>query len=564
MENDNANNDELPTGASVFGDGELPTGASVFGDAAEPGSASVFADVEHAAVDVVPAEAIDTPAASVFGDVPASGVDESPVVGEWSPNGDLDLTDGSADISMGEPEPLSVPEPLAAPEPLSVPEPLSTPAHAAEPDTTEVLAMDEGDVPLVDDGADDPVALPDKVISDSDIDRVVIDDEFSTGEPIALDVEPSDAEDIGPWSDLGGSDQGGSEASGSELAAAAPAWGEAEERLDDEAESWDPGPVENDEPAVVIIGGDQSERFFEYDGQPGEGSVQAPVDVAAGGSELQMRILTGLGLLAVAIIAIFLGPIAALVLIVLVVALSAGEFYNALRVGGYQPATLLGLAASVAMPLAVYFRGTQAVALVMALAVIFGLIWYVAGVGGELAVMNLGVTLLGVVYIGVLGSFGAALLETADRVGLNSADDGTGLLLAAVILTMAYDVGAFFSGRSMGKTKLTSISPNKTVEGLFGGAVMTVIASVVFFEIIKFIEPFQSFGSLTDALVLGVAAAIIAPLGDLGESMLKRDLGIKDMGSVLPGHGGFLDRFDALLFVLPTVYFFALAFFYGA
>ena len=266
--------------------------------------------------------------------------------------------------------------------------------------------------------------------------------------------------------------------------------------------------------------------------------------------------------LGVAIIAIFIGPIAALALIVVVVALSAGEFYNALRVRGYQPATLLGLAGSVAMPLAVYFRGTQAVALVLALTIVFGLLWYLFGVGTEENIaMNLGLTMLGVVYIGVLGSFGAAILETSQRLALNN-EDGTGLLLAALILTMGYDIGAFFSGRSIGRTPLTKVSPNKTVEGLIGGAFMTVVVSVVFLEVINFIEPFASFGGFTEASILGIAAAIMAPLGDLAESLIKRDLGIKDMGSVLPGHGGFLDRFDALLFVLPTVYFLSLAFFY--
>jgi len=176
-------------------------------------------------------------------------------------------------------------------------------------------------------------------------------------------------------------------------------------------------------------------------------------------------------------------------------------------------------------------------------------------------VMNIGVTLLGIVYIGVLGSFGAALLEIAGRGGLNG-DDGTGLLLAAVIVTVGYDVGAFFAGRSFGRTPLASVSPNKTMEGLIGGSFASFLGAIVFFGVLSLFEPFDSFGSTTDAALLGLIGAIVAPLGDLGESLIKRDLGIKDMGSVLPGHGGFLDRFDALLFVLPAVYFFAEAVFY--
>ena len=273
--------------------------------------------------------------------------------------------------------------------------------------------------------------------------------------------------------------------------------------------------------------------------------------------------VTGAALLAVAIIAFALSPILALALIVVIVTIGAGELFNALRIAGYQPATLLGLAASIAMPLAVYVRGTQAVALIMGLTIVFGLIWYIVGVATEMPVMNLGVTVLGVFYVGGLASFGAAMLENAQRSDLVN-DDGTELLLIALILTIAYDIGAYFSGRSMGRTPLTAISPNKTVEGLVGGMAMTVVASVVFVNLLgQFVSPVSDNVTLGEAFILGIAVAIMAPLGDLAESLIKRDLGIKDMGSILPGHGGVLDRVDALLFVLPTVYFFALAFVYA-
>lgn len=379
---------------------------------------------------------------------------------------------------------------------------------------------------------------------------ISLDDWTTPGEDqtVALDVEPGDEDDLDAWSDLSG---------------AAPAWGDRVEESTD-PQAWDPGPVPDPEvPEVVKIGAEQSERFFTYDDQVeadfiDDGFVD---DGGAAGRDMQSAIITGVALLAIAVVAINLGPLVALALIVVVVALSAGEFYNALRVAGYQPATLLGLAASVAMPIAVYTRGTQAVALVLALSVVFGLLWFLTGVATDMPVMNIGVTLLGIVYIGVLGSFGAALLEVADRGGLNE-DDGTGLLLAAIVVTVGYDVGAFFAGRSFGRTPLAAVSPNKTMEGLIGGSVASLIAAVVFFGVIEIVEPFKTFGDWRDALLLGVVGAIVAPLGDLAESLIKRDLGIKDMGSVLPGHGGFLDRFDALLFVLPAVYFFAEAVFY--
>jgi len=108
-------------------------------------------------------------------------------------------------------------------------------------------------------------------------------------------------------------------------------------------------------------------------------------------------------------------------------------------------------------------------------------------------------------------------------------------------------------GRIVGRTPLSAVSPNKTMEGLIGGMAVAFGVAVL---IVGRITPFgQDPGDLGSAFVLGVVAALAAPLGDLCESMLKRDLGVKDMGSMLPGHGGLLDRFDALLFVLPATYF---------
>ena len=99
----------------------------------------------------------------------------------------------------------------------------------------------------------------------------------------------------------------------------------------------------------------------------------------------------------------------------------------------------------------------------------------------------------------------------------------------------------------------THTGGNKTVEGTVGGGLATVILTVVLVGVWPGLGPWDT-GS---AAALGVLVAIVAPLGDLCESMLKRDLGLKDMGTVLPGHGGLLDRFDALLFCLPAAYYLA-------
>ena len=212
--------------------------------------------------------------------------------------------------------------------------------------------------------------------------------------------------------------------------------------------------------------------------------------------------------------------------------------------GGYQPATLLGMASIAALNLGAYWRFESAIPLILALTVTFTLLWYLTGVDRNMPIANTSITLFGVGYIGLLGCFIGLMLND---------ENGIGMLLAAVLITVGYDTGGLLVGRLIGRTPLSSVSPNKTMEGLLGGMAISFLTGVI---VVGQITPFgQDPGDLGTAFVLGLVGALAAPLGDLCESMLKRDLGIKDMGSVLPGHGGFLDRFDALLFVLPATYF---------
>ena len=159
-----------------------------------------------------------------------------------------------------------------------------------------------------------------------------------------------------------------------------------------------------------------------------------------------------------------------------------------------------------------------------------------------------GVTLLGVIYIAFLGGFLVAI-----RMGFEgSLNLSTHLLGFFFFVIFGSDVGAYFAGRSLGKHKLApSISPGKTVEGLIGGVLaaagLAALSTWWFFHEL----PYQ--WSLPLACVLAVAGV----LGDLCESAMKRGAKTKDAASILPGHGGFLDRLDSLLFGAPILYYFA-------
>jgi len=260
--------------------------------------------------------------------------------------------------------------------------------------------------------------------------------------------------------------------------------------------------------------------------------------------DMPMAIITAIALGALALIAFKLGTDATLALVTVVLTLAAAEFFLAVRRAGYQPASLLGIVAVAALSLAAYWRFEAAIPLVLGLTVLFSLLWYLTGIDRDAPMLNVSVTMFGVLYIGLLGSYAGLML---------SDPNGVGMLLAAVLVTVGYDTGGLLVGRLVGRTPLAAVSPNKTMEGLIGG--MGVAFAVAVLVVGRITPMGQAPGDLGSAFVLGVVAALAAPLGDLCESMIKRDLGIKDMGTVFPGHGGFLDRFDSLLFVLPATYY---------
>lgn len=274
---------------------------------------------------------------------------------------------------------------------------------------------------------------------------------------------------------------------------------------------------------------------------PGEGSPGAGRDVG-------VAVGVGCGVAVVALVALAIAPWVALLLVIAILFVALAEYQKAALRAGYRPSVAVGLVASVALPLAVYAKGAEAypILVVVTIATLFA--WHLVGADGDARVVEgVGVSLLGIGWIVGFGSFGALLL---------SLPGGRGMLFAAIIAAVFYDIGGYAVGRSMGTRSFSDASPNKTVEGLVGGCLVSIMVVLIVIGLFG-LAPFgaQPFDSPSAALKVGLFAALAAPLGDLCESLIKRDLGVKDMGSLLPEHGGLLDRFDALLFVLPAVYF---------
>jgi phosphatidate cytidylyltransferase len=157
--------------------------------------------------------------------------------------------------------------------------------------------------------------------------------------------------------------------------------------------------------------------------------------------------------------------------------------------------------------------------------------------------VSMGVTLLGIVWIGIPLVHAVLLRDLPHH--------GAALLIDILVGTFAADTGAYATGRMFGSHKIApSLSPNKTLEGLLGGF---LIGTMAFW----FAGLYQDWLTGADALIIGAAVAAVAPVGDLFESMLKRDLGTKDTGTLFGPHGGILDRLDAVFFTVVVGYYLA-------
>ncbi len=255
-------------------------------------------------------------------------------------------------------------------------------------------------------------------------------------------------------------------------------------------------------------------------------------------SNLLPRVGTGIALVAAFLLSLLWRPaITVLALAAFVVA--AGEFYSALMHRRYKPMSIFGFVGIIAAGLGAVVWGVIAIPISFALMATVILLYGAVSQRRIGAVSGFALTLLVAGWIGGFGSFAFPII---------AAEEYQILVFTVVAMVALVDIAAYFVGSSIGRRPFApTISPKKTIEGFVGGTFMAFLAGAGASFFVESID-------LPTGLVLGAVVAIFAPLGDLAVSVVKRSLDIKDMGSILPGHGGLLDRIDAIIAVVPAAW----------
>lgn len=271
-------------------------------------------------------------------------------------------------------------------------------------------------------------------------------------------------------------------------------------------------------------------KDFAYDKTP---------DKFKNATDLQIRFRTGFVYVAVSVLCVLISDWTMLVLLAATAGVCAGEFYYMLRADAKLPNEMLGIIAAVAYPISVFFWGYTGLVLVNLALLLALLVWYVFWMRSR--VPDVGVSYFGAAYCGMLLS---GLIPV--RAALDAPWGGV-LVLCIFLSVWANDSFAYLAGSKLGKHKLAPrVSPKKSWEGFFAG----LVGSALFWMLMVLIPGVNM--SVTQAALFGVLSGMTGVLGDLAESRIKRNVGFKDSGTLLPGHGGLLDRCDSLFLVSIT------------
>jgi phosphatidate cytidylyltransferase len=301
------------------------------------------------------------------------------------------------------------------------------------------------------------------------------------------------------------------------------------------AEEWEQQAVAASLPGVEsgLVG------FEDVSGTSYESEEYYEAAEQAASSDLAMRVASALVIFGLFLGSLVLGGWWFTTFVILLMIVSLGEFYATLRTRGYRPLALFGLLGVALMGFGAQSDGPMAIAgwaAVTSVAVIL----FFSLTPRRHALANTSATVLGLAWVGML----------AFAILIGAGPHPVSHILFLVLVLVSNDIGAYFTGRGLGRHKMAPmVSPNKTVEGFVGGLVLGGIVAAV----LAVFPPWEAIG-LSRALAGAALIGVLAPLGDLAESVVKRGLGVKDMGSVLPGHGGMLDRIDGFLFAVPAVY----------
>lgn len=252
------------------------------------------------------------------------------------------------------------------------------------------------------------------------------------------------------------------------------------------------------------------------------------------------RILSGVILSAIVVATILVDWVCGLA-VVIFTGFALYEFFTMLEKKGIQIYKYFGICMGVLIPLSIMFRfelTRKWELLFLVLALLFLIVMQFRRRSNSGVIVDISTTIFGILYIGWFFSF---------LTKIRLLDGGLGFLVTVLLITKSGDIGAYFIGTAFGKTPLLPrISPKKSLEGAVGGLVCSIAAAFL-------CEAFLHL-PLWHLILLGAAIGILGQLGDLSESLIKRDCGVKDSGNILPGMGGILDEIDSLLFTAPVFY----------
>jgi phosphatidate cytidylyltransferase len=280
-------------------------------------------------------------------------------------------------------------------------------------------------------------------------------------------------------------------------------------------------------------------------------------------SSLRQRVLTAVVGVPVVAALIWLGPWPLALLVTTAVVIGLNELFGALAHGGFSPRVAIGIASGLLFCLAAAARPLlpfDPAGLALALVVCGTLIAELVRRDRESALVNWALTLAGACYVGWLFSHFILLRQLQTPLRPDSwlaplhIDAGAAWVYAVLAITWLQDTGAYFTGRAIGRSKMAPIlSPNKTWEGAAGGIVTSVLTALLLVPLLGLPVGYAA------AALLGVVGGVLGLIGDLAESFIKRQVDIKDLGALLPGHGGVLDRADSIIFTGPILYYLILA-----